>query len=258
MSTVGPALVVDHAALHRLEQRQVFLDRHRQLGRAQREEEIDQHALRAAESVPADCGPHASRSRCRAGILRLSRRAARCKDGRGAQDTVDTEMLLLIAMQQGVVCPRLVESPDGGSGCRDAPRRTGCSPRSRPRWRCRSSCSAGAGPTTSPTRSRNVLVMGSFVAMRRGVQIFLRLPVTDTEHLRADGAHGRGARAVSVRRALCATRRSSARRRSSAGRCCARPFETLSGIATRPATWAAARAVASPLALLGAGSMSRA
>jgi hypothetical protein len=41
------AFVVDHAGAQRFEQGQVFLDRHRQFGRAQGEEEVDEHGRRS-------------------------------------------------------------------------------------------------------------------------------------------------------------------------------------------------------------------
>jgi len=91
-------------------------------------------------------------------------------------------VLLLIAMQQGLFA----------LGWWVAGWRLGLSRRTATHWMLATLAAAlalsfivqrGSWPNFITYALANVLVMGSFVAMRRGVQIFLRLNVTDTEHL---------------------------------------------------------------------------
>jgi diguanylate cyclase (GGDEF)-like protein len=91
-------------------------------------------------------------------------------------------VLLLIAMQQGLFA----------LGWWVAGWRLGLSRRTATHWMVATLAAAmalsfivqrGNWPNFITYALANVLVMGSFVTMRRGVQIFLRLHVTDTEHL---------------------------------------------------------------------------
>jgi diguanylate cyclase (GGDEF)-like protein len=91
-------------------------------------------------------------------------------------------VLLLIAMQQGLFA----------LGWWVAGWRLGLSRRTATHWMVATLAAAfalsfivqrGVWPNFITYSLANVLVMGSFVAMRRGVQIFLRLRITDTEHL---------------------------------------------------------------------------
>ena len=91
-------------------------------------------------------------------------------------------VLLLIAMQQGLFAV----------GWWVAGWRLGLSRRTATHWMVATLVAAialsfivqrGSWPNFITFALANVLVMGSFVAMRRGVQIFLRLHITDTEHL---------------------------------------------------------------------------
>ncbi len=91
-------------------------------------------------------------------------------------------VLLLIAMQQGLFA----------LGWWVAGWRLGLSRRTATHWMLATLGAAlalsfivqrGNWPNFITYALANVLVMGSFVAMRRGVQIFLRLRITDTEHL---------------------------------------------------------------------------
>jgi diguanylate cyclase (GGDEF)-like protein len=91
-------------------------------------------------------------------------------------------VLLLIAMQQGLFA----------LGWWVAGWRLGLSRRTATHWMLATLGAAlalsfivqrGSWPNFITYALANVLVMGSFVAMRRGVQIFLRLGITDTEQL---------------------------------------------------------------------------